>query len=94
MTTIETPDWKLGCFMEWRPILRSVNCPTCSGTGEIFGGFSYMSENKKCHECAGVGRVTYKPTTQRPDLPADLVEHMRRAWWDFVNKPSTGAHEQ
>jgi hypothetical protein len=39
-----------------------------------------------CPKCYGTGTVSKGPRVPKPELPKALVEHMRRAWWDFFNK--------
>lgn len=84
--SVETPDWKLGCFMDWRPKNHDETCPTCNGRGEVGGGFKSLDDAQPCTQCFGTRTVTRGPRTPKPDLPPALVEHMRRAWWDFFNK--------
>lgn len=82
----ETDEWKLGAWIDWRekPVRRK--CQTCHGTGEIGGGFKDIDGPRTCPTCFGTGSVPSHPTTPKPDVPADLIEHMRRAWWDYFNK--------
>lgn len=82
---VETDDWKLGCFMEWRPKNHAETCPTCLGHGEVGGGFHDLEGPRPCPKCFGMTTVIKGPTTPRPELPVELVEHMRRAWWDFTH---------
>lgn len=82
---VETDDWKLGCFMEWRPKNHAEECPTCYGKGEVGGYFRDLDGPRPCPQCAGMKIVHKGPTTPKPELPPALVEHMRRAWWDFIN---------
>lgn len=82
---IETDDWKLGCFMDWRPKRHEEECPACHGAGEVGGGFKSLDGPRQCENCYGRGTVTKGPSTPKPELPKALTEHMRRAWWDFVN---------
>ena len=82
---VETDKWKLGCFMEWRPKHRAIDCPSCNGRGEVGGGFKDIEGSRPCPECFGTKIKSVGPTSEKPELPAALVEHMRRAWWDFVN---------
>ncbi len=83
----ETSDWKLECFMDWRPKNHQETCAFCSGNGTVGGGFKSIDGEQTCPKCYGTGNVTKGPTTQQPELPKALVEHMRRAWWDFLNAP-------
>ncbi len=85
----ETEDWKLGAFIEWRPKPKSIECPNCHGEGTVGGGFKDIDGPRVCPECWGRRFKLVHPTSQQPEIPADLLEHMRRAWWDFVNKPPT-----
>lgn len=82
---VETTDWKLGCFMDWRAKNHSETCPECHGKKEIGGGFKDIDGPRECPTCFGIGTVIKGPTTPRPELPEPLVEHMRRAFWDYVN---------
>lgn len=86
-TVVETEDWKLGAFMEWRPISRQKTCPRCEGLKTGGDGFKWLDGPQDCPECLGRGYIWTEPTTKMPELPADLREHMRRAWWDFFNLP-------
>ena len=81
---VETEDWKLGCFMDWRPKHKVIDCPRCNGRGEIGGHFKDLDGARPCDECYGTKIKRVPPTTQPPEIPAALREHMRRAWWDFM----------
>lgn len=84
-TVIENEDWKLGCFMDWRQKSHAVECDFCHGSGEVGGGFHDLDGARQCSECFG-SKIKYKgPTTPKPEIPPELREHMRRAWWDFLN---------
>lgn len=84
----ETSDWKLGCFLEWRPKNHSETCPDCKGERTVGGGFKDLDGPRECPTCFGMGVLSKGPTTTMPELPKALVEHMRRAWWDFHNAPT------
>lgn len=83
--SIDTEDWNLGCFMEWRPKSHPETCPRCFGRKEVGGGFKDIDGPRECPECFGMGIITKGPRTPKPKIPAELREHMRRAWWDFFN---------
>ncbi len=83
---IETEDWRLGCFLDWQPKQHFIQCPRCKGRGEVGGGFKSLDGPHQCPDCYGTRSISRGPTTPRPELPPALVEHMRRAWWDFFNK--------
>jgi hypothetical protein len=84
----QTDDWKLDCFVEWVPKSHTENCPECSATG------SHRSprlgwvgdEDRTCNKCYGTGTITVGPRTPKPELPKHLLEHLRRAWFDYFNK--------
>ena len=82
---IETDDWKLGCFMDWRPKRRAIGCEYCLGTGEVGGGFKSLDGPQQCPKCFGTKSVLISPTGAAPPIPPELREHMRRAWWDFTH---------
>ena len=81
----ETDEWKLGCFFDWRPKPMAIACPYCYGKGEVGGGFKDLDGPQPCPECWGTKIKSVAPTTQPPEIPPELREHMRRAWWDFFH---------
>lgn len=83
----ETDEWKLAAFIEWRPKPMSITCPLCHGEGTIGGGFKDIDGPRDCPECWGTKVKSVAATSPKPDVPADLIEHMRRAWWDYFNAP-------
>lgn len=83
---VETEDWKLDAFIDWVPKQHLEKCEHCSGRGTIGGGFKSLDSEETCPKCYGTGQVSKGPRVPRPELPKALVEHMRRAWWDFFNK--------
>jgi len=81
----ETDDWKLGCFFDWRPKPKAIACPFCGGRGTVGGGFKDLDGPRDCPECWGTKTKSVAPTSQPPEIPPELREHMRRAWWDFFH---------
>lgn len=90
----ETEDWKLSCFLDWKPKKHQITCPYCNGKGEVGGGFKDIDGPRQCPECFGSRHVTKGPSTVMPAIPEALREHMRRAWWDYFNKPQPDVVEQ
>ena len=87
----ETDEWKLQCFLDWRPKYKDAPCPVCRGRGTVGGGFKDIDGPMDCPKCLGRGVTTVAPTSRPPAVPPELSEHMRRAWWDFFNGPNAGA---
>jgi DnaJ-class molecular chaperone len=87
---LETEDWVLKCFMDWAPKSHQETCDRCNGKGEVGGGFKSLSDPEPCPQCFGTRTVTKGPRTPRPDLPPAIVEHMRRAWFDYFHGKATG----
>jgi DnaJ-class molecular chaperone len=87
MKSSENEDWKLHAFLDWKPKMKSVECPRCDGRGEVGGGFKDIDGPRPCPDCHGSGIKLVSPTSPQPEIPPDLLEHMRRAWWDWHNKP-------
>ena len=83
----ETDDWKLGCFIDWRPKDHTETCTDCNGAREVGGGFKSLDGPVPCPMCHGRGFMIKGPSTQMPEIPPALIEHMRRAWWDYFNTP-------
>jgi DnaJ-class molecular chaperone len=81
---VETDDWKLRCFFQW--MHHSVKCTTCGGRGETGGGFKDIDGPQVCNSCFGSGVKSEAPSTPVPEIPAGIQEHMRRAWFDYVNQ--------
>lgn len=86
ISIVENEEWKLGCFLDWRPKVKSIDCPHCQGKGGVGGGFKDLDGPRECDECSGTGIKRINPTSQPPEIPPELREHMRRAWWDFIHK--------
>lgn len=84
---VETDEWQLKAYMEWVPKCIREPCVHCNGTGSVGGGFKSLSGPEPCPKCCGARTVAAPPKSPRPEIPAGLREHMRRAWWDYVNKP-------
>lgn len=83
---LETDDWKLDAFLDWTPKYRSVVCTHCDGTGKVGGGLKSIDGARTCSDCRGAGRTIEDPKTPMPDIPPKIKEHLRRAWFDYVNK--------
>ena len=85
---IENEDWVLRVKFEWQSKPKQINCSVCNGKGFVGGGMFSLDNNKEnCNSCGGRGKVSKSPDfLTRPVVPPELVEHMRRAYWDFVNK--------
>lgn len=81
------PDWELHAWIDWKPKMHEEECTSCSGRGVVGGGLGDLDGPRQCTACYGRGTITKPPTSKKPDIPKDLVEHMRRAWWDYWNKP-------
>jgi hypothetical protein len=91
-TIDETPDWKLSCYMDWKPKTHREVCPKCRGLGKTGGGFKDFTGEEVCEKCFGSGAILVGPSTPKPELPIHLREHMRRAWFDYFN-PRTDTHD-
>ena len=85
--TYDTEDWKLECFIDWRPKYHQEKCHNCNGLRMVGGGFGSIDGATECTTCHGTGSINKGPSTPRPELPLDLREHLRRAWYDFFNTP-------
>jgi DnaJ-class molecular chaperone len=83
--THNTEDWELHAFLDWRAKKHPEDCDDCGGCGEVGGGLGDLDGARQCYNCHGSGVILKDPTTQHPEIPPALVEHMRRAWWDYHN---------
>ena len=82
----ETEDWKLAAFIEWRPKPKHINCTCCNGKGTVGGHFKDLDDPQTCPECYGSGFKMVFANSKMPEIPEELIEHMRRAWYDFFHK--------
>jgi len=83
-SSVETDDWKIGCFIDWNPKRHLKTCPRCLGSGEVGGGLGDVDNPHTCPECLGVKIIVVGPTSPKPEIPEALIEHMRKAWWDYM----------
>lgn len=85
--THNTEDWELHACLDWRRKWKTIECDQCSGSGKQPLGLrqSYYGDDTTCTGCFGKGTVSRQSTSPEPPIPSALVEHMRRAWWDYHN---------
>ena len=69
----------------WDARLGRVAMRFVDRAGDVHPG---IDDARQCTDCNGTGHVSKGSTTQKPDVPTELLEHMRRAWWDFHNDTS------
>lgn len=77
---IDTEEWGLSAFMDWKPTKKTVECESCDGKGVVGGGFKDMEGPRECSNCGGRGWHSFYPKTKQPEIPNELIEHMRAAW--------------
>ncbi len=85
--THNTDDWELHACLDWRRKWHTVKCEQCSGSGRQPRGMrDYGDDDYTCSSCLGRGTKQKESTSPKPEIPKELLEHMRRAWWDYHNK--------
>lgn len=88
-TPIDTEDWRLAAYIDWRPNKepQNIQCTYCGGSGQIGGGFKSIDGSRDCPECFGRGHKTISEiSTDKPEVPKELIEHMRKAFFEYFNK--------
>ena len=93
----ETEDWRLGAWIDWKPKKEpyDIPCPCCSGKGEVGGGFKDLDGPRECPQCFGRRRIRHPgPTEPKPEVPADLIEHMRKAWIAYFEQDERPATQE
>lgn len=83
--THDTEDWELHACLDWKEKYHKEDCSRCGGTGQKGRMFCDYSDDRQCEDCCGRGWNSVRPKTPRPELPQPLLEHLRRAWWDYHN---------
>lgn len=85
--THNTEDWELHACLDWQRKWKTVECDRCNGTGVTPLGLrdNYYGDDTTCDSCQGRGTREVQSTSPKPPIPAALIEHMRRAWWDYHN---------
>lgn len=76
---IDTGDWSLSAYMDWKPAKEREDC-SCGGKGVIGGHFKDMEGPRTCPDCHGMGTKVFYPKTKKPEIPKELIEHLRNAW--------------
>jgi hypothetical protein len=80
----QTDDWKLGAYLQWRPLAKVLDCPRCQGRREVGGGFKDLDGIRQCPECFGAGIKTVLPDeSTKPPVPADLAHALHAVWKDY-----------
>ena len=85
-TPIDTEDWKLGAWIDFKPTKQPTRCECtrCHGGGILGGGFKSMDDPYDCPDCLGRGTVTVYPyLAPKPEVPKELIEHLRKAFYDY-----------
>lgn len=85
---LDTEDWELSAHMDWvakkKPIRKE--CSYCNGRGTIGGHFKSLEDSTDCHHCYN-GQVKVYPTlAPKPEVPTELLVHMRKAFRDYFKK--------
>jgi hypothetical protein len=85
MSPLDTEEWQLSAFIDWKrkkPLVTHP-CEYCNGRGKVGGGFKSLDGPQDCPECFGtrVGRT--EPGEPRPEIPEALIDHMRKAWQQY-----------
>lgn len=85
--THNTEDWELHACLDWQRKWHIVECDQCHGSGVQPRGLrdSYYGDDTTCSRCFGKGAREVQSTSPKPPIPSALIEHMRRAWWDYHN---------
>lgn len=95
--TLDNEDWHLAIHAEWVPKKApySITCPGCRGRGEVGGGFKDIDGPRTCSQCFGSRVVTHPgPDTPQPQVPEELVRHMRAAYKDFLDNGERKQEEE
>lgn len=90
MPNPDTEEWKISAYLDYVPKITGVDvtCPRCGGSGIMGGGFKSMDDPETCNHCWGVRTVFERryPKEPKPQLPQDLVDHMRKAYLEYKLK--------
>ena len=94
---LDTPEWKFNITASFilRDNLPSTICIVCNGSGGTHIGSTILMEEplfyKSCSNCGGSGQVLINPIPPKPDVPDELIFHLRTAYWECLpNSPKPG----
>jgi len=88
--TVDTKDWKLTALLDYKCKTESiyVKCDYCFGNGTVGGGFKSLDGPEACPRCYGAGgKSTYDHIEPKPTIPQDLIDHMRKAYQEYLALP-------
>ena len=85
-----TDQWELRIHGEF--VLRKdyqpklVDCTHCKGYGKFSTGHFGTGEKEDCDWCCGTGKRTDTShiTEERPEMPIELINHMRNAFTQYL----------
>lgn len=80
---IDNKEWALKCYMDWVPAKDTEVCKDCGGKGTVGGGFKDMDGPRTCPTCFGRGSRNFHPKSKKPEIPLEVIEHMKKAWIDY-----------
>lgn len=89
MKNLDTEFWKLSVDAYFKPIPKPTQheCENCCGWGTSGGGFKSIDGSQTCTTCNGSGQVTvYPDLPEKPTIPNDFIEHMRKAYKEYFEK--------
>lgn len=89
MSKLDTKDWKLTAELDYKLVSKPTNitCTGCGGSGEVGGGFKSLDGPTTCTTCWGSGGwLDYSNIEPKPEVPQGLVEHMRNAYQEYLEK--------
>lgn len=87
MPAVDTKDWKLTALLDYKCKVEPIShdCPACHGNGMVGGGFKSLDDPSPCHGCGGTGGwLTYDHIEPKPEVPDKLVQHLRKAYQEYI----------
>lgn len=93
MPTADTRDWKIVATLDYKCKVEPIQhtCTGCGGSGEVGGGFKSLDGPRPCDTCYGSGGyATYEHIEPKPPIPEALINHMRRAYQEYLALPKEG----
>jgi len=83
VTNSEGRQFRIQVLFRFEPVISDMACTYCNGHGTVGGYFHSLEDPTQCPHCFGNRQEPLHPPKE---YPRDLIEHMRKAFVEWLEK--------